>query len=326
MHRIHLPAISLEVSPLCLGGAPFGAPLNDAETFALLDRFVELGGNFIDTARIYSDWIPGEKRRSERVLGDWLHARGNRGRVVIGTKGLHPDLDNESAPRSPAADLRADLEGSLQKLRTDAIDLYWLHRDDPAHPVEHFVDTLNTFLREGKIRAWGVSNWTTPRLRAAREYALRSGQIGFAANQPFWCLGHLQAKPPSFGGWVKLDAAMHAFHAETGIAVIPYTAQAKGYFTKINRPPGDRPPDLAQHEFDTPANVALARLVAEIAAARHVTPNAVVLAYLWTRPYPVVPIIGASHPAQLAANFSALGFRLGADELRALERASGSGL
>lgn len=324
--RVRLLGTALEVSPLCLGGVPFGAPLSDAQTFALLDRFAELGGNFIDTARIYSDWIPGEKSRSERVLGDWLRARGKRTALAIATKGAHPDLADESRPRSSAAEIRADLEGSLRTLRVDAIDLYWLHRDDPTRPVEHFIDLLNGCVREGKVRAFGASNWTAARLRAAHDYAQRSGQAGFAANQPFWCLGCRQAKPPGFGGWVKLDAAMHAFHVETGVAVIPYTAQAKGFFSKIAQPFWRRPGNLAEHEFHTPANVTLADTVAKIARTHGVTPNAVVLAYLWTRPFPVVPIIGASSPEQLVDNFAAVGFRLPADALAALERASASGL
>jgi aryl-alcohol dehydrogenase-like predicted oxidoreductase len=326
MQRVRLPGTSFDVSPLCLGGVPLGAPLSDAQSFALLDRFAELGGNFIDTARIYSDWIPGETRRSERVLGDWLRTRGHRERIVLATKGAHPDLANESVPRSSADEIRDDLEGSLRKLRVDVIDLYWLHRDDPARPVEHFVDLLNCFLREGKIRAWGVSNWTAPRLRAAHDYARRSGQVGFVANQPFWCLGHRQAKPPGFNGWVKLDAAAHAFHVESGTAAIPYTAQAKGFFSKVTLPAERQPRDLAQHEFHTEANLALARLVAEIARIHGVTPNAVVLAYLWTRPFPVVPIIGASSPTQLDDNFAAIGFRLTPAELAALECAAGSGV
>jgi aryl-alcohol dehydrogenase-like predicted oxidoreductase len=326
MTRTRLPGLAREVSSLCLGGVPFGAPLDDAATFALLDRFAELGGNFIDTARIYSDWIPGEKSRSERVLGDWLRVRGNREQMVIATKGAHPDLANESVPRSGAAEIRADLEGSLRTLRVDCIDVYWLHRDDPARPVEHFVDLLNAFVREGKIRAFGVSNWTAPRLRAAHDYARRSGQQTLTANQPFWCLGCLQARPPGFGGWVKMDAATHAFHVESGVAVIPYTAQAKGFFTKAQLPSERQPRDFAQHEFNTPANAALARIVNEIARTHGVTANAVVLGYLWTRPFAVVPIIGASNPAQLDDNFAADGFRLSAEELRRLEAASSSGL
>lgn len=326
MTRVRLAGIPLEVSPLCLGGVPFGAPLDDAATFALLDRFVALGGNFIDTARMYSDWIPGEKGRSERVLGDWLRARGIRERLVVATKGMHPDLATVHVPRSSTAEIRADLEASLRALRLETIDLYWLHRDDPARPVEHFVDVLNAFVREGKVRAFGFSNWTAERLRAAHDFARRSGQQTLTANQPFWCLGCMQSKEPGFTGWVKMDAAMHVFHLASGVAVMPYTAQAKGFFTKAQLPPERQPRDFAAHEFNTPANQSLARAVSGIAHARGVTANAVVLAYLWTRSFPVVPIIGASSPAQLDDNFAAAGFRLSADELRVLEAASNSGL
>lgn len=324
--RVRLPGTGLAVSPLCLGTLNFGAPLDERTTFALLDRFAASGGNFLDTARIYADWLPGERHRSERLIGDWLRTRGARDRTVVATKGAHPDLANESVPRSSAADIRADLEGSLRTLRTDTIDLYWLHRDDPARPVEHFIDLLNTFVREGKIRAFGASNWFPARLRAAHDYAQRSGQPGFCANQPFWCLGCLQARPPGYTGWVKMHAEMHAFHAATGTAAIPYTAQAKGFFTKAALPPAQRAADFAQHEFHTAANLALAARVQRLAAAHGVTPSAVVLAYLWTRPFPVVPIVGASRPEQLDENFAALGFRLSLDELRALEEASASGL
>lgn len=326
MSRVVLPGIPLEVSPLCLGGVPFGAPMDEAATFALLDHFVELGGNFVDTARMYSDWIPGEKNRSERVLGDWLHARGIRDRVVVATKGMHPDLATLRVPRSSAEEIRADLEGSLRSLRIEVIDLYWLHRDDTARPVEHYVDLLNVFLREGKVRAFGFSNWTADRLRAAHDYARRSGQQTLVANQPFWCLGNRQSKPPPHLGLAWLDRAVHDFHVETGIAVVPYTAQAKGFFSKAQLPPEKQPRDFAEHEFNTPPNQALARVVGEIARTRGVTANAVVLAYLWTRPFPVVPIVGASHPAQLDDNFAAVGFRLSAEEMRVLEAASNSGL
>ena len=99
MQQLTLPGTALFVSPLCLGGVPFGLTLSESATFALLDRFVELGGNFIDTARIYSDWQPGELRRSERVLGDWLQARPDRHRLVIATKGAHPFIDSLDVPR-----------------------------------------------------------------------------------------------------------------------------------------------------------------------------------------------------------------------------------
>jgi aryl-alcohol dehydrogenase-like predicted oxidoreductase len=322
MQFVSLPGTSLKVSPLCLGAAPFGVTITEAESFALLDGFVAAGGTFIDTARIYSDWVPGEKRRSERVLGDWLVARGNRGKVVIATKGAHPFIESVDIPRTSAAEIRDDLEGSLRALRTEVIDLYWLHRDDLARPVAHFIDLLNTFLREGKIRALGASNWSAARLRAANAYAKSSRQQGFVANQPFWCLGAAQSRPPPFTGYVKFDADADRFHRETGLAVIPYTSQANGFFSKLAR--GEA--GLEKHPFHVPANLAAGKLVRELAALKRIAPSAIVLAYLWSRPYPVVPIIGSRIAAQLDESFAALPVRLTAAELGALEAASQSGL
>ncbi len=323
---VTLPGTRLAVSPLCLGGVPFGLTLTESETFALLDRFVELGGNFVDTARIYSDWEPGEKRRSERILGDWLKARGNRDRIVVATKGAHPLIESLTVPHSAAAEIRDDLEGSLRTLRTDVVDLYWLHRDDPARPVEHFIDLLNVFLREGKIRAFGASNWTAARLRAANAHARASGQEGFSVNQPFWSLGCQQSRPPPFTGYVKFDADLLRFHCETGLAVVPYTSQANGFFSKLALPKDRQPASLAQHDYHTPPNLAAGKVVVELAAAKNVAPSAIVLAYLWSRPFPVVPIIGSRTPEQLEDSFAALPVRLAENELRRLELASASGL
>lgn len=326
MKPLPLPGTGLTVSPLCLGGTAYGNTLAEPESFALLDRYVALGGNFLDTARIYSDWVPGEKRRSERILGDWLAARGHRAKLVLATKGAHPFIESLATPRSSAAEIRDDLEGSLRTLRTDVIDLYWLHRDDPSRPVEHFIDLLNTFQREGKIRAFGGSNWSAARLRAANAYAKRSGQQGFTANQPLWCLGSVQARPPSDPTLVRFDRAAYDFHHETGLTVIPYTSQAKGFYTKLALPEEKRPADLAKNENHTPPNLAAAVVAGEIARARNVNLSTIVLAYLWSRPFPVVPIVGCRTLAQLEDCAAALPVRLTPAELAALETTSQSGL
>ena len=181
-------------------------------------------------------------------------------------------------------------------------------------------------MREGKIRAFGASNWSAARLRAANAYARASRQQGFVANQPFWCLGCAQSRPPPFTGWVKFDAGAWHFHRETGLAVIPYTSQANGFFSKLALPPAQRPAHLAGHEFHTSPNLAAGRIVAELAAGKRVAPSAIVLAYLWSRPFPVVPIVGSRTPAQLEDSAAALGVRLTRDELGALETASQSGV
>ena len=325
MKTVTLPGTGLTVSPLCLGGTVYGNTITEAESFALLDRYVALGGNFLDTARIYSDWVPGEKRRSERILGDWLQARGHRERLVIATKGAHPFIESLSIRRTSAAEIRDDLEGSLRTLRLEVIDLYWLHRDDPTRPVEHFIDLLNHFLHEGKIRAFGASNWSAARLGAANDYARKSGQWGFTANQPLWCLGSASARPPSDPGLVRFDRAAYDFHRETGLAVVPYTSQAKGFFAKLALPKEKQPADLAKNENHTPPNLAAAAVAGQLARQRGVNLSAVVLAYLWSRPFPVVPIVGPRTIAQLEDCAAALPVRLTAAELAQLEATSQSG-
>ncbi|WP_438479625.1 aldo/keto reductase [Oleiharenicola lentus] len=305
-------------SRLCLGTAPFGTRIDERDSFALLNRYVETGGNFLDTARIYSDWVVGEKRRSERILGDWLHARKNRDRLVIATKGAHPFMESLGVPRSSAAEIRDDLEGSLRTLRVDVVDFYWLHRDDPRQPVDHFIDLLNTFVREGKIRAFGASNWSTARIRAANAYATSRGLHGFSANQPLWCLGSDTAQPPKDPTLVRCDAVMREFHRETQLPVIPYTSQANGFFSKLIAT-GRAPKASELIDFDTPANHAIARVVAKIATTRGIAPSAVVLAYLWSHRFPVHPIIGCRTLAQLDESIAALPVQLTNEELAALE-------
>jgi len=270
--------------------------------------------------------VPGEFRRSERILGDWLHSRGHRDQIVVATKGAHPLIESLDAPRSSAAEIRDDIEGSLRTLRLEAVDLYWLHRDDIDRPVGHFIDLLNVFLAEGKIRAFGASNWTPARLRAAQDYARTTGQHGFSVNQPLWSLGCQQARPPPFSGYVIFDAAMYRFHRETGLAVVPYTSQANGFFSKLALPPEKRPANFEAHEFHTPPNLTAGKIVIELARAKGVTPGTIVLAYLWSRPFPVVPIVGARTIAQLEDSAAAVGLRLTSSELEALETASQSGL
>src|SRR5215218_9277291 len=130
MDKRLLPHTQLMVSPICLGAVNFGVPLSQSDSFALLDAFFDQGGNFLDTARVYSEWRPGGANASESTLGAWMRQRGRRDSMVVATKGAHPDLKAMHIPRLSQADIQADIEASLKYLQTDVIDLYWLHRDD----------------------------------------------------------------------------------------------------------------------------------------------------------------------------------------------------
>ncbi len=178
----------LHASVICLGALPFGVTLSEDLSFTLMDRFLAEGGNFIDTALVYGEWLPDGKGRSERTVGKWVKQRRTRDRVIIGTKGAHPRLSSMDVPRLARDEIVADLDESLGNLQTDYIDLYWLHRDDPRRPVAEILHTLNEQGERGKIRYFGCSNWRLDRIQAAQDYAAEHGIRGFAGNQLMWSL------------------------------------------------------------------------------------------------------------------------------------------
>ena len=172
MRSICLPNTDLHVSSLCLGTGDFGSKLDQAASWRLLNEFVDAGGNFIDTANVYGDWIPGTKSSSEKVIGAWLAEQGRREQVVVATKGAHPRLESMHVPRSAPREIIHDIEQSLRHLQTDVIDLYWLHRDDPTRPTGEIVETLAAQVKAGKIRylavltgGWSASVLPTPMRR-----------------------------------------------------------------------------------------------------------------------------------------------------------------
>lgn len=187
---IAIPNTDLVVSLICLGSGEFGSSLDRDKTFAILDRYAELGGTSVDTAHDYGNWVPElEPSVSEKVIGAWMKARGVRDRMVAATKGgmgSKAVRDDRSIRHLSPPELVGEVDESLELLQVDRIDLYWLHRDDPREAVEDVVDTLNEQVVVGKIRHFGASNWKVPRMRAAQAYAERSGKRGFVADQSMW--------------------------------------------------------------------------------------------------------------------------------------------
>ena len=290
---------------LCLGTATYGADPDEATSFALLDSYVELGGNVIDTARCYSDWIPGEKSRSENLIGRWLKKSGKRGELVIATKGGHPEMDDFTKVRMSRAELGADIDASRRALGVDAIDLFWLHRDDVRQPVEALLEHLEHFREKGWIRHYGGSNFSAARLRQAAAAAQRMQVPGLCASQPFGCLGARHRKPLELPLLEKLDDAAEAFHEESRMPVFPYTSQACGYFDKVQRL-GASHESLAANPFHTSPNIALAARLAELSTTTGYPVSVLTLAWWRTKPYPVHPIIGCRTLAQLKDSFAAL--------------------
>jgi aryl-alcohol dehydrogenase-like predicted oxidoreductase len=312
-----LPGTTLQVSRLCLGTALLGVRQSESEAHRLLDAYLDLGGNFIDTARIYSDWVPNESGRAERILGDWMRDRpGVRSRIVLATKGLHPPLSVPHQSRVNLREARRDIEASLRALRCECIELYWLHRDDPAVPVEEIVEFMQGFIREGKIRYLGASNWSMNRLAASNAYANRHGFTPFIANQVLFHAGCWTLPPARDPSMNRIDLDYHRWHSRSGLSLVPYSTQAQGFFS---RPSASIPTATA-------TNMQLVPLLNSLARAHRVSVNAAVLAYALHQPFPVFPVIGANTPEQLADSWTALGVHFAPLELGAINEINGSGL
>lgn len=321
MKYVTIPNTDLRVSQLCIGSAQFGAALTEQDAFALLDQFVKLGGNFIDTAHVYCNWIPGSRSSSEKMIGKWLTTRGNRNQLVIATKGAHPDLNTMHISRMSNPEIEQDISESLEYLQTDHIDLYWLHRDDVTIPVGQIINCLNAQVAAGKIRYFGASNWTTARLEEAYDYAQKNNVMGFVANQPLWSLAHSMMGNIPDQTLVALDEAGTDFHRRTGMAVIPYSAQGHGFFSKLATVgrEGISKADLAQ--FDNDTNARRLPRIQELAQKYGVGINHIVLAYLYSQPFVTVPVIGPRHLDQLADSASHTDLLLTPDEVAYLQTA-----
>jgi aryl-alcohol dehydrogenase-like predicted oxidoreductase len=318
MKRITLPHTDLTVSQLSLGSATLGSAISRADTFKLFDSFIDHGGNFLDTARVYADWLPNGANASESTIGVWQRERGNRDKILIATKGAHPLLSSMYTSRLSPADIKQDIELSLRYLQTDVIDLYWLHRDDPKAilPVSDIIETMNDHVKQGHIRYFGCSNWSVPRIKEANAYAAQHNLAGFVANQPLWSLAKPNLDAINDKTIIIADDSDIAFHRETNFTLIPFTSQAKGYFTKLA---AGRATAADQKAYDNPTNRVRFQRAQELSAKYGVSISAISLSYLTSQPFPVVPVIGASNLTQLHDSLKDADLVLTPDELNYLE-------
>ena len=298
MQYVTLPGTDLRVSNISLGTVPFGTSVSRENAFALLDTYTALGGTLVDTAHVYADWHGGERHMSEKTIGQWLKQTGRRNEIVLVTKGGHPDMATHLTPRLAPDQIIADLDESLACLGVEQIDLYFLHRDDPARPVDEIMETLNAQAQLGKIRYYGGSNWQPARIRAAQAYAAAHQLRPLAASQPFWSLA--VPNPGAFGSdHALMDDAMRAFYVETGLAVMAFTAQARGFFTKAAASSVDALKPERRQAFENAETLARLGRAQTLAQQLNTSVTAIVLAYIYSQPFVSIPIIGPNTLDQL---------------------------
>jgi aryl-alcohol dehydrogenase-like predicted oxidoreductase len=306
----NIPSTDVAVHPLCLGGNVFGWTADEAESFAVLDAYADAGGNFVDTADGYSQWVPGHRGgESEEILGRWMAARGNRDAMVLATKvGSKSDRKGLAA-----ANVRVATEESLQRLRTDRIDLLYTHRDDEVTAPEETLAALDELVREGKVRHVAASNVSPQRLEAAMDASARDGLVRYVALQP-----HYNLLERDYENGLADVCRRH------DLGCLPYYALAKGFLTgKYRRGAGEVRSQRAQGAgayLDERGERVLAALDA-VAAAHDAPVAAVSLAWLAAQPTVVAPIASARTAQQLAELMAMADLELSADDLRALDAA-----
>ena len=293
--------LEVAAGPVVLGGNRFGSALDENASYALLDRHVEHGGTMVDTALVYADWLPDVERAcSERLLGRWLASRGMADRVVVATKGGHPDLHasiprgGRAQPRLDPASLRYDVERSLEHLGLTRLPLWWLHRDDPTRPVEEILHAVEQLRAQDLVAAWGVANWTAPRLAELCEAAEAAAMVGPVTSSVGFALA-----PPGPGALapdlVTLDQDLAALHERTQLPLLAYSAQAKGWFEPAAR--GE--PSVHDPIYDHGATRTLAAVLARLGEDLSASPTEVALAALALLPFPTSAVVGPRTPAQL---------------------------
>jgi aryl-alcohol dehydrogenase-like predicted oxidoreductase len=311
MQQRALGQSTIRVTPLALGGNVFGWTADEATSFAILDAFVALGGNAIDTADGYSYWVPGHHGgESETVIGRWLKTRGRHDDVVIGTKvGWW-----EKRKGLSRSNIIEGCEDSLQRLGVDSIDLFWLHRDDEQTQPDEYLGALDTLVKAGKVRATGASNFGVARFTAALKESKRKKLVAFVAQQPEYSLLNRD-----------IEKALMPLCEREGIAILPYFPLASGFLTGKYRTSSDKTKSVrgggAVKHLEGKGKPVLAAL--DAVAARHgATCAQVALAWVMAKPAVAAPIASATSVAQITELMGALELTLTTADIAALDQAS----
>ena len=316
MKTVGLGETGMNVSALCLGAMYFGTRQDKAQSFSLMDQYYEAGGNFIDTANIYSWWEPnGIGGESEPILGAWIKARKNRDKVFVASK---VGFGYQDIPVGLTADLiERECEKTLQRLGLENIDLYYVHVDDRFTPLEETLEAFNRLVQSGKVRAIGASNTTAWRLEEARNLSLTN-------DWPIYCCvqqRHTYLRPrhgASFAPQLAANDDLLDYCKQRGTTLLAYSVLLSGAYTRLER--------AIPSEYEGSDTEDRLQVLRGVAQEMNASLNQVVLAWMMQNDLPVLPLIAASNSKQLQENIDALKFTLSSAQLERLNAAGGPDL
>lgn len=310
MSKRKLGRTDLFVSPLCLGGNVFGWTADERSSFAVLDAYVDGGGNFIDTADTYG------VGKSESIIGRWMSARKNRDRVIIATKVGSRMGNDPNAQGLSRRHIMAEVDASLKRLQIDVIDLYQAHRDDPKTPLEETMAAFTDLVQQGKVRYVGASNYTAARLREALQVSEQHGYVRYECLQPEYNL--LER--------TEYERDLEPICLKEGLGVITYFSLARGFLTGKYRPGQNLPssPRAAaiQDRYMNERGFRVLEQLDRIAVAHHATVAQVALAWIMARPSITSAIASATSVEQVRELLGSVDLQLTAEEIEALNRIS----
>lgn len=304
----------IEVAPLMFGGNIFGWTVDELTSFSLLDAFVAAGFNFVDTADVYSKWVPGNKGgESETIIGKWMKLRGNRSQIILATK-VGMELGPTEKGLSKSYIFRA-VEKSLRRLQTDYIDLYQSHQDDPATPLEETLEAYAQLIREGKVRVIGASNYSAERLAQALNISETSSLPRYESLQPLYNLSDR----------AQYEAALEPLCLKAELGVITYFSLASGFLTGKYRTEADFAKSKRGESVKKHVNARGLKILSaldQVAQQHNSTPARVALAWLIARPSVTAPIASATTLEQLNDLVESTRLNLSTAAIEELNRAS----
>ena len=315
MEMRRLGKSDLMIAPVMLGGNVFGWTAPEKQAFEILDAFLDAGFNAIDTADVYSAWVPGHKGgESETVLGNWMAARGNRDRVVLATKvGMLPIGGKPGVSKAQIAEA---VEASLKRLKTDYIDLYFAHRDHDDTPLEETLEAFAALVKAGKVRALGASNYSAARLSEALDISEKASLPRYEVLQPLYNLYDRAA----------FEAELEAVCRDRHIGVVPYYGLASGFLSGKYRSEADAQKSLrgggAVKKYLNPRGLKILDALDGVAARLNATPAQVAIAWLIAKPAITAPIASATSVEQVGDLAVAAALKLDAAALSELDAAS----
>ena len=306
-------APGVSVSEIVLGTDGYGVSRSEELSFELMDRYIELGGNTLDTAHVYGDFTPPRRHVVEKTIGKWLASKPSsfRERVVIATKGAHPLPGHPmTESRLSRNDIMTDMDESLECLGLAGVDIYWLHRDEVSRPVGEIMETLAELAESGKTKCVGVSNWRGTRIREANEYAETHGLPKIAASQIEYSLPQVNVGVID-QTLVVMDKTEFDFYSGTRMPVFAFTSQGKGYFDRLKRGNLDQ---KVSERYTNETNTRNAVIMDCLCAENGHSPTQNSLAWLRSNPnFEVLPIIGCGSIAHLEDSMGSTGYSVDFD-------------